>query len=156
MRTLPNYVVAFGILAVVELVLSLMTLIPSVFGRSSTTTSVVSSEGGTTTYEMTKATTPFFDLAMGVEYNLQSFSYMFASVATLFATILSVWSCLKVQAEAPEDDAETGWLGAGARQQAASEQSSGGGSVVNRGVQRQKPQQNFHTFSGQGQALGSK
>ena len=148
---LPMCSVPFAVLSVVVLVVSLITLVPNLFGRTSTTTWVVSSVDGTTTYQTSTTTSAFFDTSMSLEYNLESASFLVTSIVALYATGLGFWSCCKVQAEAAEGDPEAGWLGAGGGQQ-----SSGGGSVVNPGGQRAKPRTNFNTFSGQGQTLGDK
>ena len=108
MQNMGQYLLLFIIFALIAVFLSLMTLFACVFGRTTSTTTLVSSLDGTSTWVTDTTITAFFDSAMGWRYNLESVSMICSVVVSLYATILSFVSHTQSSDEGP--DAEAGWL----------------------------------------------
>mmetsp|Transcript_108971 Transcript_108971/g.339601 ORF Transcript_108971/g.339601 Transcript_108971/m.339601 type:complete len:254 (+) Transcript_108971:76-837(+) len=93
MSDMPKYLVAYGILCVLNFVLDVVPLVTALGGRVSRTTEplMVRNENGVQqmTYMLTKRTTPFFSLEGGLIYNLQSLAMLLCPVTMLMGCALS-------------------------------------------------------------------
>lgn len=141
MQNMGQYLLLFIIFALIAVFLSLMTLFACVFGRTTSTTTLVSSLDGTSTWVTDTTITAFFDSAMGWRYNLESVSMICSVVVSLYATILSFVSHTQSSDEGP--DAEAGWLVRAPPPQYG----------VADNVERHQRTPTFNAFSGQGRAL---
>lgn len=94
MQELPRYALVFGMLCVLCLFFDVVPLLASMNGRSDVSVEpvkrVVADETTRITYTTTVRTTPFFDAAQGIVYNIGSISMLLSPIAMLLGAYLAI------------------------------------------------------------------
>mmetsp|Transcript_73440 Transcript_73440/g.215384 ORF Transcript_73440/g.215384 Transcript_73440/m.215384 type:complete len:246 (-) Transcript_73440:70-807(-) len=106
MVDMHRYVVAYGILCILNFVLDIVPLVSALGGRQSRTTVPIMTrnEDGVQqmTYRLTKITTPFFS-ASGVIYNMQSLAMLLSPLTMLMGFVLSLMAHVAFSRQASQE-----------------------------------------------------
>jgi len=179
MQEIAKYALVYAVLCGLNFFFDILPLITELGGRVSRTTEPVTAttdESGVqqTTYTLTTKTTPFFDMAQGFVYNIQSLAMIMSPICMALGVYLSITAHNEIQRHAPalfEDDfgpdfraqnvaAVAGAVGAGvpppARANAgagATLRANGGAAGSSSGRSGPTPRDTFEHFQGQGYKL---
>lgn len=107
MRDLGRYAVVFALLTLMNLVFDLLPLFAQLSGRTTSHWKATYRDGGEVTYTPYTLNTPFFDLASGFLYNVQSLAMLISPLCMLLGTVLAIHAHIEFQRNAPalfEDD----------------------------------------------------